>query len=349
MADNVPSYVLEGVANLIEQAGQDPVAIAETVGINSAALYQSDILVSEIKVNDLFEEAARVCEDRFLGLKIGQIKGLDALGPLWLLARNAETVGEALRLLAENMSVHSQALSNILKDENDSGASWILEITRLKLGPSQRFPLNDSITQVVELSLVTLCNELRGSLGRDWYPDYIQFRHAAPVDIKPLRKVFGEHLFFNQDVNAIHLSKADMQTPNYRNRKNKVSLQAQKMTAREFEASVGQGMTFLQRVGRIIRTLINQQGVTAGEVADTLNIPVRTLQYRLKKYNTSYQALYDQTREELVCHYLLKSELPISAISERLHFADTPALSNFFKKRVGVSPRDYVKKMSESD
>lgn len=349
MSDNVPSYVLEGVANLIEKAGQDPVAIAKCVGINPAALYQSDILVSEVKVNDLFEEAARVCEDRFMGLKIGQMKGLDVLGPLWLLARNAATVGDALTLLAENMAVHSQGLSFTLKDEGVSGVSLVIEIVRLKLDVFQAAPRNDSITQVVELSLATLCKELRGSLGRGWVPQYTQFRHIAPVDTQPLRKVFGEHLFFNQDVNAVHLSLADIQAPNYRNPLNKISNEAQKIATRELESSVGQGMSFVQRVGRIIRTLINDQGVTAGEVAETLNIPVRTLQYRLKKQNTSYQDLYDKAREELIKHYLTKSELSISAIAERLHFTDTAALSKFFKKRVGFSPRDYVKKMRMLD
>jgi len=47
----------------------------------------------------------------------------------------------------------------------------------------------------------------------------------------------------------------------------------------------------------------------------------------------------------LARHYLSKSELSITAIAERLHFADTAALSNFFKSRVSHSPREYVKKV----
>jgi len=334
MADNIASYVLEGVANLIEQAGQDPVTIARQVGLNPAALYQSDILISELKVNDLFEEAAKVCGDRFFGLKIAQIKGLDMLGPLWLLARNADTVGDVISLVAENMAVHSQGLSVTLENESESGVSLVFEIVRLKLGAFQAAPRNTAITQMIEVCLAAIGKELRGSLGRGWVPQYVQFRYAAPTDTQPLHKVFGEHLFFNQDVNAIRLSRADIQTPNFRNPLNKVSTEAQGIARRELESSVGQSMSFVQRVARIIRTLINDQGVSAGEVASTLNIPLRTLQYR-----------NDRAREELARHYLEKSELPVSAIAERLHFTDTAALSNFFKSRVGVSPRDYVKRL----
>jgi AraC-like DNA-binding protein len=345
MAENIASYVLEGVAALIEQAGQDPVALAKRVELNPAALYQSDILINEVKVNDLFEEAAKVCGDRFFGLKISAIKGLDTLGPLWLLTRNASTVGESINLLTDNLAIHTQALTAYVVDEGSAGISLNVEISRQKLDVFHTAPKNTAITQMVELSLAVTCKNLRGSLGAGWVPRYAQFRHAAPTDLKPLRKVFGEHLFFNQDVNAIHLSHEDLQAPNYRNPLNKISSDAKKIAARDIESSVGQGMTFVQRVGRIIRTLINDQGVTAGEVAKTLNIPVRTLQYRLKKHNTSYQDLYDKAREELAKHYLTRSELSISAIAERLHFTDTAALSKFFKKRVGHSPREYAKRV----
>jgi AraC-like DNA-binding protein len=345
MAENVSSYVLEGVAALIERAGQDPVALAKRVEINPAALYQSDILVNEVKVNDLFEEAAKVCDDRFFGLKIAAIKGLDMLGPLWLLTRNARTVGESLNLLTDNLAIHTQALSADVVDEGSAGISLNMEVSRLKLDVFQTAPKNTAVTQIVELSIAVICKNLRGSLGGGWVPRYVQFRHAAPSDTHPLRKVFGEHLFFNQDVNAIHLSHEDLQTPNYRNPLNKISSDAHKVVSRDLESRVGQGMNFVQRVRRIIRTLINDEGVTAGEVAKTLSIPVRTLQYRLKKHNTSYQGLYDKTREELAKHYLTKSELPVSAIAERLHFTDTAALSKFFKKRVGHSPREYAKRM----
>jgi len=345
MAENISSLVLEGVAALIERAGQDPVALAERVEINPAALYQSDILVSEVKVNDLFEEAAKACGDRFFGLKIAAIKGPDMLGPLWLLARNASTVGESVNLMADNLAIHSQALALHVQDEGDAGISLSIEISRLNLDVFQTAPKNTAITQVVELSLAAFCRYLRDSLGFDWVPRHTRFRHAAPTDLKPLRKVFGEHLFFNQDVNAIHVSREDLQMPNYHNPLNKISGDAKRIVTRDLESSIGQGMTLVQRVERIIRTLINDQGVTAGEVAKTLNIPVRTLQYRLKKHNTSYQDLYDKAREDLAKHYIKTSELSIGAISERLHFTDTAALSKFFKNRVGHSPREYAKRM----
>jgi len=345
MVDNIRSYVLEGVSELIESGGQNPVDLALSVGLNPEALYQADLLINEVKVNDLFEEAAKVCDDRFFGLKFAQKIGLDTLGPLWLLARNGSSVGEMLSLISNNMALHTQGLGCHIVDEGDSGFSLNLEVKRLKLGVASRAPKNTSIVQVVELSLATVCLELQRSLGAGWFPSYVQFRHAQPADTSLLRKLFGENLYFNQDVTAIHITREDFKRPNYRNLTNTISPLGKKVIERELESSIGQSLSFVPRVERLIRLLINDQGASLGEVAKALNLPQRTLQYRLKQYTTSYQTLYDTVRLDLVKHYLSKSDLSVTAIAERLHFSDTAALSNFFKRRVRHSPRAYAKKV----
>jgi len=345
VTDNVRSYVLEGVSELIESCGQNPVDLALSVGLNPEALYQADLLISEVKVNDLFEEAARVCDERFFGLKLAKKIGLDTLGPLWLLARNGSSIGEVLNLISNNMALHSQALGCHIVDEGDTGFSLNLEVKRLKLGAASRAPKNTSTVQVVELSLATFCLELQKSLGEGWFPSYVQFRHGHSLDTKPLQKIFGQNLYFNQDVTAIHITREDFKRPNYRNLSNTISPLGKKAIERQLESSIGQSSSFVPRVERLIRLLINDQGASLAEVARALNLPRRTLQYRLKQYGTTYQTLYDTARLDLARHYLSKSELSITAIAERLHFADTAALSNFFKSRVSHSPREYVKKV----
>jgi hypothetical protein len=113
------SNVLEGVAELIESYGCNPVEIAKRVGLSCEAFYSADLLISEMKVNDLFEEAAMTCQDRFFGLKIAQTKGFDALGVLWLLACNANTVGEQLTDLAGNMASYSHGASYDITSEKN--------------------------------------------------------------------------------------------------------------------------------------------------------------------------------------------------------------------------------------
>ncbi len=346
MADQVPSNVLEGVADLIESYGHNPAEIATRVGVSPSALYSSDLLISELKVNDLFEEAAHSCGDRFFGLKLSKVRGFDTLGALWLLARNAKTVGEKLTIISENMALHVQAMSCYIATDKSSGKSLVFEFGRSGLSSTraaieENAPRNTSAIQVTELSLALCCKELRRSLGAHWNPVYVQFQHGAPETHEPLRKVFGEHVFFNQDVNAIHISNDDFDHPNYRNPNNTISSAGQKVIEREMEASIGQSLSFVQRTSRIIRLFINDQGCTLKDVAQALNLPVRTLQYRLKKNQTSYQKLYDSVRFDLAKHYLSQSELSVGSISERLHFTDAAAFSHFFKRRQGTTPREF--------
>jgi AraC-like DNA-binding protein len=345
MAFLVPSAVMEGVAGLIEQAGRDPAEIAGRVGIPVTALYASDILISPVKYNDLLELAAIECKDRFLGLKIACLQSLDILGAVWLMARLAKTVGEQIQLIAENMALHTDTMALYISSDNASGKLIVYEIQSPAKAGSPNAPVSWSPTQATEMALAYTCNEFRYSLGRQWVPDYVQFRHAPPDNMRPLHDFFGHRIFFNQDVNAIHVTNEDFSQPNRRHPEGAISSEAIARNKRELESTVGLGSSFTGRVSRIIRLLINDKGCTASEVACLLSLPERTLRYRLKQNKTSYQALYDNARQDIAKTYLVNSDLSISAIAERLHFTDTAAFSNFFKRRTGEPPRNYAKTM----
>lgn len=152
----------------------------------------------------------------------------------------------------------------------------------------------------------------------------------------------GKICFFNQDVNAIHVSHEDCNHP-----LGDKPDASRDVIERELESTLGHVMPFVLRVDRIIRLLINGGGCTANQVADALNMKLRTLQYRLKQNQPRYQTLYDAARLDLARHYLMKSELSIAAVSERLSSTDCAAFSRFFKDRVGDSPRQYAKKARE--
>jgi len=335
MQEFVSSRVLEGLAGLVENYGQSVDSIAASVGLDPEFLRRSDLLVDVVSVNDIIEEAAQVCGDRFFSLKLARLQGWDILGPLWLAVRKAHTVREALQLLADNLELHSRALSAYLVKES-GGFSFCWEVRNVT---ATFRPRHTATVQVVELGLAVGCLELRRLLGDRWRPEYVQFRHARPAEQAPLRQIFGEKVFFNQDQNALHLTQEDCLRPiNVEARPDPETLE------RELQSRLGHGMPFALRVDRIIRQLINGEECTVDKVADALGVKPRTLQYRLKQNQTSYQALYDAARLDLARHYLKKSDLSIAAVSERLHFKDCAAFSRFFKARIGHTARAYAKR-----
>ena len=176
MQEFVSSRVLEGIAGLVENYGQSVDSIAASVGLDPVFLRRPDLLVDVVSVNDMIEEAAQVCGDRFFSLKLARLQGWYILGPLWLAVRRVQTVREALQLLADNLELHSRALSAYLVKES-GGFSFCWEVREVM---TTFRPRHTSTVQVVELGLAVSCLELRRLLGDSWRPEYVQFRHARP-------------------------------------------------------------------------------------------------------------------------------------------------------------------------
>ena len=349
MAHLVPSVVLEGVAELIEQYGQDPVELFRRVGLPEAALIKPDVLIRPEHLSGLLELAAVECNDRFFGLKVGCLQRFDMMGNLWLTARQTRTIGEEMQLICENLALHTDSMKSYITSDSTSGKLMVWEIQTPAPLQLRNTPVPWSLVQVTEQIVALTCKEFRRSLGPDWTPDYVQFRHAAPANDKtPLYKIFGHRVFFNQDVNAMHLTNEDFSRPNTNNPQSGASTEIHKKNKRAFQSSFGLGESFVGRVNRVIRLLINDEGCTASDVARLVDLPERTLRYRLKKHNTSYQALYDKARLEIAQTYLINSELAVNAIAERLHFTDTPSFSSFIKRQTGQSPRYFVKILGDN-
>jgi AraC-like DNA-binding protein len=335
MAKLVPSRVIDGTARLVETYGQDPELICQRIGLNIEALYNPDILISQLAVSDLFEECAQRCNDRFFTLKLAQLQGLDMLGPIWLLMRNAKTVGEALEVFAANIELHASGQS-VYIDRQKRGISLSLEIRKLKLAPREKRPVHTHFEQVIDHWLALCIYELRRMLGNRWRPDYVQLRCTQPDQIAPLQLLCGDNLYFNQDVNAIHINQRDFEHTLAND-----AIHGRQVIEHELGAGIGYGLPFVLRVDRMIRLLINTDSCTAIEVANAMNMKLRTLQYRLKLNQSSYRLLYDEARLDLAQQYIRTSELSIGAIAERLHFKDNAAFTSFYKRVTGRTPTEY--------
>lgn len=338
MGQSVSSRVLHGVAYLIESQGHDAADIAATVGLAVDALYRPDLLVNELTVNDLYQEAALALKDPFFSLRVARLQSGEILGPIWLLMQNAKTVGESMQLLCDKLETHAAAMSAYLVHDS-TGASIHFEIRSSNLGVINKMPMHGEYNQVMNLSLAICCDVLRNFMGGNWAPRYVQFRNSAPNVVTPLQKVFGDKLFFNQDVNAIHLNHQDCDSALHVSPSNDESIAA------SVDANyVDYDLPFTLQVDKIIRSLINHDQCAVEAVALALGIKRRTLQHRLKQYGTSYQELYDSVRIDLAKRYLKSSSLSMAAISERLGFKDSAVFSRFFKNKVGHTARAYAKK-----
>lgn len=327
----VPSIVLSGAATLIASYRKDALVIAKEVGLTTDALFSNEIEITGLDFSYFIEHAARSCNERYFGLKMAQIQGIQILGPVWLLMRNAKTVGESLNSLAKNFMLHTGTTAISIEQDDKGGILLCYDI------------IDDRVIheeQVIEHGLTLTCDELRTLLGTQWVPQYCQFRYSAPYDLGPLNKVFGENLNFNQDRHAIYI------TPQTVNQSILAADPEHRQVIGKWldlkHDTMSQKMTYRTEI--TIRTLLADRPIKLNEVAKMMAISPRTLQHYLKADSSSFQAIHDKVRLDLAKKYLAKSNLSITAVAERLHFSETAAFTRFFKRLAGSTPKQFSQK-----
>ena len=320
----VKSVALRGCHELITELGGSPERVARAAGIASKAFADPDLALDGGAIASYFELAAMHCGAEDFGLRLARQQGLMILGPIWVLARSAATVREALTDIVANIGYFASSLALALREEK----------TGLALCYDARLPGATPARQIVELGLASFCLELRTSLGPAWRPAAVQFRHSPPSDLSAHRQIFGDLVLFNQDRNALLVDRASCARPMrdqndraYRAMSSSLKLQAPSESPCE-----------RLRVELVIRALLPTGRFDLPSVAAELGMSARTLQDRLKRRGASFQGIVDAVRVELAEKYLRHSRLNSAEIAELLHFADSSALSRFMKAKAGATP-----------
>lgn len=324
----IRSAILDGAAELIRARGVRPSLIARRAGLPNAALGDPDLLVPAIAVLRFFEAAAQACRESSWGLSMARGARLAAIiGPLWVLLRNARTVGQMCDELADNFDLYSDAaLARLERIKGGALLSWTTTTGQ-----------HESEVQMAEFALSVFANEIRSHLHRDWKPSAVLFRHAEPRgSLAPYRAIFGNDLRFNQDCNALLLDKATLEAP----------LKARGTSARALAIRVVRleeerpEKHLARSVEAVVRSLMPYAPCTIGEVSRALDLAPRTLQARLQRQGTSFVQIRDAVRADLASKYLRYSDLSAAQVAEILGYADPTSFSRSFRRWNGQSLRE---------
>lgn len=323
----IRSAILDGAAELIRTHGARPAQVARRTGLPNAALSDPDLLVHATAVLRFFEEAAAECRFRNWGLTMARGARLAAIiGPLWVLLRNARTVGQLCEELADNFDLYTDAaLVSVEPVEGGAFLSWTTTIGQ-----------HESELQMAEYALSVFASEVRTHMHRDWMPTAVLFRHARPPGHLTLhRATFGSDLRFNQERNSLLLDNATLDS----------ALRARGPAARALASRVVRleeerpDKHLARSVEAVVRSLMPYAPCTIGEVSRALDLAPRTLQVRLQQEHTSFTQVRDAVRADLASKYLRYSDLSAAQIAEILGYADATSFSRSFRRWNGQSLR----------
>ena len=323
----IRSAILDGAADLIRANGGRPAPVARRAGLPAAALSDPDLMVPANAVLRFFELAAASCRMPGWGLSLARGGRLAAIiGPLWVLLRNARTIGEMCRELADNFDLYSDAAQVSLEPARGGALlHWTTTAGQI-----------DSEVQMAEFALCVFASEIRGHLHPGWKPAAALFRHARPAGSLALHHaVFGDDLRFNQETNSLFLDERTLETP-VRSRRSAARALASRLVHLEEPAD----KPIARAVEAVVRALMPYSACTVDEVSRALDVPTRTLQFRLQRQGTSFAQVRDAVRADLAAKYLQHSALSAAQIAEILGYADVTSLSRAFRRWNGKSLRE---------
>ncbi len=189
---------------MIESLGREPLAIAEEAGLVAAALSDRELPLRGETVGRFLSLAAERCGRRDFGLLLAERQGWSILGPIWLLMRNARTLGDALTKLEANFTFYATASVITLRRDDPRTLALCYDMRGADLA---------GVVQAIELGFAIMTRELRALLTPNWQPFAVQFRHKRPRAVSQHRRCFGDGLVFDQDRNAIVIEAEVLRRP----------------------------------------------------------------------------------------------------------------------------------------
>lgn len=286
----------------------------------------------------LTEDAARLTQNPFLGLKLGTALAPQQLGVLGILISSALDLATALL----NFAKWAEALQDASEFQLLQTANEAHFIYRIVL------PDIESMQQDTEFTIGNICNLIRSRMGPSWRPAEVHFEHPAPDNRRPYDRYFGGcPVHFEQPVSKIIIPVSDINRPtaqmgSWRDRAMIPMLQEH---LSELINEMTQQETFARKISTLVAQKIDNNQFSLSSVAGQMHMSVRSLQRRLDEEGTSFREIVRQERRRRA-ECILSTQKRASVLDAAIHagYSDASALNKAFRKWTGETPKNFARK-----
>ena len=320
---------LKGYHELVRELGEDPSVFLNRYHIPDNILKDDQGFLPHRTLLLLFETTAQVLDCPDFGMRLAKWQGLDMLGPIAVIARNAETVLTAFEAIAKYLYVHSPGLKLSLIDSHDEQAyEFKFEITHTN---------QLQLRQPYELSLANGARIIRLLGGEGAKAMSINFMHSKLASTNAYKKAYDCQINFEQPWCGFKISHS------LAHRKiDTADADTRLLITQYLESQFSPDTTSLSvRISELIRKLLPTGHCNAENIAEHLAMHPRTLQRRLATEKCSYEKLLDTERQALAKHYLLESPLQLNQISGLLGYTEQSTFHRSCKRWFKLTPKKY--------
>ncbi|MDG9759171.1 AraC family transcriptional regulator [Pseudomonas sediminis] len=333
LAGSVSVAYLQGLIEHLQRQGVAPDALLAHAQLSPEALSQRDQRIAASAYLTLLGEGVRLTCDQCLGLHLGEAVRPGYYGVLGYLIMSCATLADALHRQARYASLVGNLGLVVLDDEPARPGSEPL------IAHSWQPLLAQQQRQLSEETLAGWVSFGRWISGLDISPTEVRFQHPAPADTSEHARIFRCPVLFDQPDNALIFPKRLLAAP-----LNQADAQVRGMLdayADRLLAELNQGNSVLDRARLELARQLPEHGPDLEAIAAALALSPRTLQRRLREGGLSFSQLVDETRQQLVLHYLRDPALELAEIAFLVGFSESGSLARAFRRWTGTSPGEY--------
>lgn len=322
MTDLIRSAGLSCYPEVARSLGLDPNQMMRKVRLPLACLEKPDVPIAVTGLRRLLELSAEASGAEDFGLRLADRGGLTNFGTVGLIVREQATVGEAIEAFSRFIHLHHDGMRLDV-----ARGKQTVTITLHLRGRQPRAP-----RQSIDMALGSVHRIIQSLFGSDWRPLEVHLHYPPPHDRKPYRDFFRCRVTFNADDDAIVLSTHDME----RRIPSAHPLIADYLRKR-IEAIESRPGNWEERVDEVVRTLLARGDCTVERVAEHLACTRRTIHRHLAASATSFSAILDAQRADLVVQLIEDPDRPLADIAMQLGFSAQSAMARWFRGRFGCT------------
>lgn len=326
MVGLVRASAMNGYHQLVRELGGEPADYLSRFDIPVDAVRRPEAFIPVNAYMGLLEVTAEDLRCPDFGLRLVPLRGLHIFGPVTVIARNSETVLDALLAVARFMYIHAPALKATI-EHTDTHVRTLYDLVE----PVDRYPL-----QAMEATLgssVRFGRLLTGPAA----PITVSCTHAQLGSDAAYRDAYGCAVRFGQSWCGFEMP-LEVATARIRD----ADPETRRIVTRYLEATyLPHTAPLAERVAEQARQLLPTGLCSVETIAGQLAMHPRTLQRRLAAEGIRCQDVIDRERRAQAVHYLAVSELHLSQIAGLLGYTEQSALNRSCRRWFGMTPRQY--------
>ncbi len=324
------SYLVAPLLRFARRQGADVSELCRTFELPADAEQLPEVQLPVPRLAALFDAAAAMLGDPWLGVNLAQQLSTQPLDLLQYTCLNAPTLRDALTRVARTMPLFNDRVAMHFSQHEGQGI-----LTHAVPGHAQGLGRHGN-----ELWMVLIVLRSRMASAAPVVPLRACFVHPGPGGLGPLPEVLGtDQIEFDAPDNAVHFDAATLDLPFPRADPALLSLLDR--VGSEALVGVQADRGLVGDVAREIQRRLADGVPTVAEVARALALSPRTLQRRLTDEGTRFAAVLDDVREQLARQYLRRG-WSATETALALGYADTTAFSRAFRRWSGTTPAQFV-------